>query len=459
MRTDGVRRGIGDALTLADVADLARDLVDGRVWDFVEGGAGQERTLAENTAAFDRLRLLPRVLTGAGLPETGTRILGRDWRLPLAVAPIAYHTLVHPEGEAATAAAAGSAGVPLVLSTFAGRRFDQVAAAADGPLWLQVYCFRDRDVTRGLIERAADAGIEALVLTADAPRLGRRLRDLRNDFRLPAGIVPANLPGGGPGGVSGGGSDYSSPSGHASTEFDPCLDWSIVDWLRSVSPLPILVKGILTGADAQRAVEVGADGVIVSNHGGRQLDAVPAALEALPDVARALRRRCALLVDGGIRRGTDILLCLALGADAVLVGRPVLHGLAVDGEKGVARVLRILKEELVDAIRRCPASLSFAYCSVVSPSRCAAVGAGEDERRDARNAPRWRRCPAEAPALRAPPACEDPHAAAHRLPCLRRNGPRHARWQGQAPCASIRPAGKGAPLVDPKPILNKWESC
>lgn len=351
MRTDGIRRGVGDALTLADVAALARDSVDGRVWDFIEGGAGQERTLAENTAAFDRLRLRPRVLAGTGLPETGTRILGQDWRLPLAVAPIAYHTLVHPDGEAATAVAAGSAGVPLVLSTFAGRRFDQVAAVADGPLWLQVYCFRDREVTRGLIERAAEAGIEALVLTADAPRLGRRLRDLRNDFRLPAGIVPANLPGGGGGGDRGGGApDYSSPSGHAATEFDPCLDWSVVDWLRSVSPLPILVKGILTGADASRAVDAGADGVIVSNHGGRQLDAVPASIEALPEVASALRQRCALLVDGGIRRGTDVLLCLALGADAVLVGRPVLHGLAVDGEKGVTRVLQILKEELVDAM-------------------------------------------------------------------------------------------------------------
>lgn len=348
MLTDGERRGVGDALTLADVADLARDQIDGRVWDFVEGGAGQERTLAQNTAAFDRLSLLPRVLTGAGLPDTATRILGRDWRLPLAVAPIAYQTLVHPEGEAATAAAAGSACVPLVLSTFAGRRFDEIAAAAGGPLWLQVYCFRDREVTRGLIERAVDAGIEALVLTADAPRLGRRLRDLRNDFRLPVGIWPANLPGGG--GSGGGGSGYSSPSGHAAIEFDPCLDWSVVDWLRSVSPLPILVKGIMTGADAQRAVEAGADGVIVSNHGGRQLDAVPASIEALPDVARAVRRRCALLVDGGIRRGTDVLLCLALGADAVLVGRPVLHGLAVDGEKGVARVLQILQEELVDAM-------------------------------------------------------------------------------------------------------------
>lgn len=345
-RTDGVRRGVGEALTLADVAELARGLVDFRVWDFIEGGGGRERTLAENTAAFDRLRLLPKVLTGAGLPDTGTRILGRDWRMPLAVAPIAYHTLVDPEGEAATAAAAGAAGVPLVLSTFAGRRFDEVAAAAAasaGPLWLQVYCFRDRAVTRALIERAAEAGIEALVLTADAPRLGRRLRDLRNDFRLPAGIVPANLPGND-------GSDYSSPSGHAATEFDPCLDWSVLDWLRSVSPLPILVKGVLSGADAERAAEAGADGVIVSNHGGRQLDAVPAGVEALPEVARALRGRCTVLVDGGIRRGTDILLCLALGADAVLVGRPVLHGLAVEGQKGVARVLRILMEELVDAM-------------------------------------------------------------------------------------------------------------
>lgn len=350
-RTDEARRavggvgvdvgGIADALTLADVAELARAVVDGRVWDFIEGGGGRERTVAENTAAFDRLRLLPRVLTGAGTPDAGTRVLGRDWRMPLAVAPLAYHTLVDPEGEAATAAAAGAAGVPLVLSTFAGRRFEDIAASASGPLWLQVYCFRDRGVTRALIERAADAGFEALVLTVDAPRLGRRLRDLRNDFRLPAGIVPANLPG----------ADYSSPSGHASTEFDPCLDWTVVDWLRSVSTLPILLKGVLTGADAARAVDdAGVDGVIVSNHGGRQLDAVPAGVEALPEVAEAVAGRCAVLMDGGIRRGTDMLLALALGADAVLVGRPVLHGLAVDGAKGVGRVLEILREEFADAM-------------------------------------------------------------------------------------------------------------
>ncbi|MFI1970719.1 aminotransferase [Streptomyces cinnamoneus] len=329
------------ALTLADYADLARRGMDAAVWDFLAGGAGEERTLAANLAAFGRVRLLPRVLTGAGRPVTMTRILGRDWAAPVGIAPLAYHTMADPEGETATARAAGRAGLPLIVSTFAGRTLEDVAAAAAGaPLWLQVYCFRDRDVTRRLVERAERAGFEALVLTADAPHLGRRLRDLRNGFRLPAGIGPANLEGAG----------FASPRDHSLMEFDPGLDWSAVAWLRSVSSLPVLVKGVLTAADACRAVEAGAAGVVVSNHGGRQLDGAVATLDALPEITAALAGACPVLLDGGVRRGVDVLAALALGADAVLLGRPVLDGLAVDGASGVARVLDILVGELTDAM-------------------------------------------------------------------------------------------------------------
>ncbi|GAA2801005.1 aminotransferase class I/II-fold pyridoxal phosphate-dependent enzyme [Kitasatospora sp. CM 4170] len=328
------------ALTLDDYAALAREGMDPGVWDFLQGGAGEERTLSENLLAFDRRRLRTRVLTGVAEADTAVTVLGRRWAAPVGVAPMAYHTLVHPGGETATVQAAGVAGLPVVVSTFAGQPFDKLAAAANSPLWLQVYCFRDRSVTRRLVERAAEAGFEALVLTVDTPRLGRRLRDLRNGFRLPEGIVPANLPPG----------DYSSPSGHSRTELDPALDWSVVSWLKSVSPLPVLLKGVTTGEDAARALDAGADGLVVSNHGGRQLDGAHATVDVLAEVAVAAAGRCPVLLDGGVRRGTDVLTALALGADAVLLGRPVLHGLAVAGQSGVADVFDILVGELADAL-------------------------------------------------------------------------------------------------------------
>ncbi|MFJ9373232.1 aminotransferase class I/II-fold pyridoxal phosphate-dependent enzyme [Streptomyces sp. NPDC101455] len=326
--------------TLGDYAALARAELVPDVWDFIEGGAGRERTLAANEEAFDRVRLRPRVLTGVHRPETGTRILGRDWAAPVGIAPLAYHTLADPAGEVATARAAGLAGLPLIVSTFAGRTFEDIARAGSAPLWLQVYCFRDRDVTRGLVERAERAGFEALVLTADAPRLGRRLRDIRNGFRLPEGIAPANLAGDG----------FASPGDHALAEFDPALDWSVVEWLHSVSSLPVLVKGVLTASDARRALAAGADGIVVSNHGGRQLDGAPATLDVLPEIAAAVAGARPLLMDGGIRRGGDVLAALALGADAVFLGRPVLHGLAVGQAEGVRRVLGIVVDELKEAM-------------------------------------------------------------------------------------------------------------
>ncbi|MFC4114321.1 aminotransferase class I/II-fold pyridoxal phosphate-dependent enzyme [Nonomuraea zeae] len=323
-------------ITLTDYADAARERLGPAVWDFVEGGAGAERTLAANLTAFEHVRLRPRVLTGLGLPHTKTEVLGRVWGAPVGVAPMAYHTLAHPEGEVATA----RAGVPFVVSTFASRTFEDIAAAATAPLWLQVYCFRDRTSTRRLVERAERAGFEALVLTADAPRLGRRVRDLRNGFLLPPGVEPANLTGTG----------FSAPGEHALAEFDAALDWSVVGWLRSISSLPVLVKGVLTGSDALRAREAGADGVIVSNHGGRQLDGAPATFDVLPEIAGAVSGSCAVLIDGGVRRGADVLACLASGADAVLVGRPVLHGLAAGGTDGVAGVLGVVTDELAEAM-------------------------------------------------------------------------------------------------------------
>lgn len=336
--------GDEELLTLADYARAARRRLDSGIWDFLAGGAGEERTLLANQRALDQVRLRPRLLTGLGTPATGTEILGRAWAAPIGVAPMAYHSLADPEGEVSTALAAGAAGLPLLVSTFASRTFEDIAEAASAPLWFQVYCFRDRSVTRRLVERAVRAGFEALVLTADAPRLGRRVRDLRNGFRLPPGIGPANLT------DADSGTGYGSPSAHALAEFDPHLDWSVIEWLRSISGLPVLVKGLLTAEDAHEALAAGADGILVSNHGGRQLDGAPASLEALPEIARAVAGRCPVLVDGGVRRGTDVLVSLALGADAVLLGRPVLHGLAVDGEQGARAVLDLVTEELREAM-------------------------------------------------------------------------------------------------------------
>jgi (S)-3,5-dihydroxyphenylglycine transaminase len=328
------------AVTLRDYERLAREHMDPVVWDFIAGGSGDERSLVANSEAFDRVRLLPRILTGAEEPDLTTPILGRTWAAPIGVAPMAYHTMVHPDGEVATALAASEIGVPFVVSTFAGRTIEEVAAVAEAPLWLQVYCFRDQSITRDLVARAEQAGVEALVVTADAPRLGRRVRDLRNGFRLPPGISPANLPS----------SDFSSPQAHARAELDPNLDWSVITWLRSVSTLPVLVKGILTAGDAVRAVEAGVDGIVVSNHGGRQLDGVPATFEVLPLITAAVAGRCAVLLDGGVRRGTDTVAAMAFGADAVLIGRPLLHGLAVGGREGACHVLEIIRDELCDAM-------------------------------------------------------------------------------------------------------------
>src|SRR5581483_11068261 len=235
--------------TLREIARLAEQRMDPHTWDYIDGGAGQERTLAANLAAFDAVRLVPRVLTGSGPADTTVSVLGRTWAAPLAVAPMAYHTLVHPDGELASVRAAAAAGLPTVLSMFAGRSLAHVAPEAGSPLWMQIYCLRDRTRVRDLITRAQESGVEAIVLTVDAPVLGPRLRDVRNGVRLPPGVRPANLPG----------MDAADPAAHALAEFDPWLDWSVIGWLRSISALPVVLKGVLAARDAQRAVDEGVD--------------------------------------------------------------------------------------------------------------------------------------------------------------------------------------------------------
>ena len=334
-------------LNVDDYESAARERLDASIFDYVAGGAGDEVTLEGNRSAFDRWRLRPRVMVNVEHRDLRVSILGETLSLPIGIAPSAFHKLIHLDGELATARAAGGSGTVMCLSVMATVSLEEVAAVASGPLWLQTYIFRDRTFTTDLAERARVAGYRALVLTVDTPVLGRRERDFRNHFELPPGIemrninFPAAIPG-----------SYESPMVRFSREqFDPSLTWSDVDWFVQSVPMPVLVKGVLHPDDARRAVESGASGVIVSNHGGRQLDGAIATLDALPDIVAAVNgTSAAVIVDGGIRRGTDVVKALALGARLVMVGRPVLWGLAVDGEAGALAVLEILRAEVDTAL-------------------------------------------------------------------------------------------------------------
>jgi 4-hydroxymandelate oxidase len=337
-------------VNVSDFERVAAERLGAGVLGYFAGGAGDEETLRENVAAWGRYRLRPRILAGHVEWGTRTELLGAELSMPLLVAPVAYQRLVDPEGEVAMARAAAEAGTVMCLSTLATARPSELAAAAPaGRRWFQLYCFSDEGVTRALVEEAVASGFEAIVVTVDAPRGGNRERDLRTGFRIPEGLgvpsVQAAL-----------GSERAVTIEETFALMNAALSWADVEALASTCELPVLVKGIQTGEDAALAVEHGAAGVVVSNHGGRQLDRVPATAEVLPEAAAALAGRGALLVDGGIRRGIDIAIALALGADAVLVGRPALWGLAVGGAEGAGRVLRILQAELELALVLCGCS-------------------------------------------------------------------------------------------------------
>ena len=330
---------------ISDFEALARARMQPSAYDYYAGGAEDEWTLAENVRAFDRLALRPRVLAGVENVDLRTSLLGQALPFPLGLAPTAFNRLGHPDGERAAARAAGAAGALMCVSTIASTTLEEVAAAATAPLWFQLYVYRDRHVTQDLVARAEAAGYRAIVLTVDTPRLGRRERDLRNRFTLPPHIGVVNLERYGTAEALRW-AGTSSFTEYVHTLLDSTLTWESVDWLRSVTKLPILIKGVLTAEDAALALDHGAAGVIVSNHGGRQLDGAIATLDALPEVAGVCAGRADVLVDGGIRRGTDVFKALALGANAVLIGRAYLWGLAVDGQAGVSRVLEMLRSEL-----------------------------------------------------------------------------------------------------------------
>ena len=318
-------------MNIRDLERRAEEILDPGVFGYFAGGACDELTLNENVAAFRRLRLLPRVLVDVSTVDASTSVLGVPLAMPVIVAPVAFQRLVHPDGEPGMARAAQAAGTLFTLSTIASSRPSEVTA---GNRWMQVYVFRDRGVTRAIIDEAVECGFQALVVTVDAPRAGRRERDRYSGFIVPAELgVPA---------LGGRTMTVADVFGLV----DPSLTWTEFAEFVAASPLPVLVKGIHTPDDALLAVEHGAAGIVVSNHGGRQLDGVPATIELLPPIAEALGGRTTLLVDGGIRRGTDVLKAVALGADAVLAGRAVLWGLACDGQAGAEAALRILREEI-----------------------------------------------------------------------------------------------------------------
>ena len=329
---------------IADVSDyerLAPEHMSKMAWEYISAGAGDEVTLRWNCEAYGRLRLRPRVLVDISKLDTRVTLLGREHRLPLLLAPTAYHKLAHADGEIASAKGAAAADVTLVVSTSATTSLEDVSAAAKGPRWFQLYVNPSRDYSRDLIRRAEAAGYEALVITVDQQVLGTRSREARSRFTLPPGLERANLKGL----EIATGSQRPNESTIYSRLLDPSLTWKEIVALRETTKMPVILKGIMTGDDAARAVEAGAAAIIVSNHGGRVLDTVPATIEALPEVVARVGGRLPVLVDGGIRRGTDILKALALGASAVLIGRPYLYGLAVGGADGVTRVVNILRRE------------------------------------------------------------------------------------------------------------------
>lgn len=341
-----------DAINLFDIERAAAERIAKPAWDYYRSGANDEVTLRANRAAFDRRSLHYRVLVDVGERDLRCSVLGNDVSMPVLLAPTAFHKLAHPDGEIATVRAAGAANTAMILSTLSNTRVEDVVAAASGPVWFQLYVYADRGATRALVERVEAAGCEALVLTVDAPLLGQREADMRNQFSLPEHLSIENmLPAGYelmPGQTGG-----SGLAAYFASLLDPTLSWKDVDWLRSVTRLPLLIKGIVRPDDARRAVDHGAAGVVVSNHGGRQLDTAPATIDVLEPIAEAVADDAEVLLDGGVRRGTDVIKALALGARAVLIGRPVLWGLGADGQAGVEHVLSLLRAEVDLALALC----------------------------------------------------------------------------------------------------------
>jgi 4-hydroxymandelate oxidase len=339
-----------EAVCLSDYEAAARERISHLAYEYVSGGASDEVTVRWNQEAFEKIRLRPRILVDVSAIDTRINLFSEELPFPILLAPAAYHRLIHPDGEIATARGASQAGAVLVVSTMATTSIEDIAQEATKPLWFQLYVQPDKDFTRDLVQRVEEAGVKALCLTVDTPVIGTRNREVRNRFALPPELDRPNLRG----------LTFTAETTHRPREgeiysslFDPKFTWRDVEWLCSIARVPVLLKGVLNPDDAEIAVTSGAAGIIVSNHGGRNLDTVPATIDALPEVIERVAGRMPVLMDGGIRRGTDVLKAIALGADAVLIGRPYLYGLGAAGAEGVARVINILRNEFEMAMALC----------------------------------------------------------------------------------------------------------
>ena len=328
---------------LDDFEPAARALLPQSIYDYIAGGSEDEAALRGNREAFARYRFRFKILTSAERPDLGSEVLGQRFQMPVHLAPTAIQRMAHQDGEAAAYRAATDAGIAYCLSTLSSVSIEDVAAAATGTRWFQLYMHPERAVSASFVERAVDAGYSAIVLTVDLPQAGRRERDVRNAFSLPAGVHYANLDGRRSQATAAGPDPFAQ---NVNAQTNPALGWSDLEWLIGKTSLPVIVKGVVRADDARQAVEAGARGLIVSNHGGRQLDYAIASLDALPEVVQAAGGTVPVLLDGGVRRGTDILKALCLGASGVLIGRPYLYALAVGGADGVGMMLAMLRDEI-----------------------------------------------------------------------------------------------------------------
>jgi 4-hydroxymandelate oxidase len=323
---------------LADLETASREVLPQSVYEFVAGGAGDEITLRENEAAFDRVLLRPRVLRDVTKVDPRVDLFGSTLPHPILLAPTALQRMVHPDGEVATARGAGEAGAVFILSTTGTATVEECVAASTAAIWFLLYWQNDRGFNRELVQQVEAAGAKVLCVTVDTPTFGDRRRQYRAGFAAPADLVTPYY------------HDRNVGLRQAGSRQNNVLTWADIEWLRSLTSLPLLLKGLLDADDAAQAVDLGADGIIVSNHGARNLDTLPATLSALPAVAARLSGRVPILMDGGVRRGTDILKAIALGASAILIGRPYLYGLAVAGAAGVAHCIGMLRRELEAAM-------------------------------------------------------------------------------------------------------------